>query len=135
MEADQEEEENDEDDDDEEADEDDEEEEEQPAKGADKEAAASSNNKNPSAVQAATDPTDLSVWGMVRTLWGWLRSDLSESLFGDDDNDDGKPASGNSAVGEFPSLINKHENKQNLNIRQKVNQKQGQPRAKSRRCC
>ncbi|KAH8319448.1 hypothetical protein KR067_009703, partial [Drosophila pandora] len=98
VEADQEEEENDEDDDDEEADEDDEEEEEQPAKGADKEAAASSNNKNPSAVQAATDPTDLSVWGMVRTLWGWLRSDLSESLFGDDDNDDGKPASGNSAV-------------------------------------
>eukprot|EP00099_Drosophila_melanogaster_P020769 NP_647797.1 uncharacterized protein Dmel_CG14960 [Drosophila melanogaster] len=64
---------------------------------ADKEAAVgASSNKNPNAVQAATDPTDLSVWGMVRTLWGWLRSDLSESLFGDDD--DGKPASGSSAV-------------------------------------
>lgn len=69
---------------------------------ADKEAAVgASSNKNPNAVQAATDPTDLSVWGMVRTLWGWLRSDLSESLFGDDD--DGKPASGSSAVGESPS--------------------------------
>ncbi|XP_017128016.1 uncharacterized protein LOC108146495 isoform X2 [Drosophila elegans] len=81
---------------------DDEEEEEEEQSVADKEAAApaSSNNKNPNAVQAATDPTDLSVWGMVRTLWGWLRSDLSESLFGDDDNDkdDGKPASGSSAV-------------------------------------
>ncbi|XP_016966744.1 uncharacterized protein LOC108035584 [Drosophila biarmipes] len=67
------------------------------ADAADKEAASSS-NKNPNAVQAATDPTDLSVWGVVRTLWGWLRSDLGESLFGDDDNDDGKPASGSSAV-------------------------------------
>ncbi|KAH8301168.1 hypothetical protein KR018_004708, partial [Drosophila ironensis] len=85
----------DDDDDDEETDDDDEEEEE-PAKGADKEAAASGSNKNPTAVQAATDPTDLSVWGMVRTLWGWLRSDLSESLFGDDD--DGKPTSGSAAV-------------------------------------
>ncbi|KAH8379974.1 hypothetical protein KR009_008292, partial [Drosophila setifemur] len=93
-----EEEEDDDDDDDEEAEADADEEAEQPAKGADKEAAASGNNKNPNAVQATTDPTDLSVWGMVRTLWGWLRSDLGESLFGDDDNDDGKPASGSSAV-------------------------------------
>jgi len=78
---------------------DDEEEEQEAVDPADKEAASSS-IKNPNAVQAATDPTDLSVWGMVRTLWGWLRSDLSESLFGDDDNNDGKPASGSSAVGE-----------------------------------
>ncbi|KAH8416304.1 hypothetical protein KR222_005873, partial [Zaprionus bogoriensis] len=54
-------------------------------KPADKEAAASDKNE----LQAGVDPTDLSVWGMVRTLWGWLRSDLSESLFGDDDE---KPA-------------------------------------------
>ncbi|XP_017000847.1 uncharacterized protein [Drosophila takahashii] len=86
------------DDDDEEENDDDDEEEEEAVDAADKEAATSS-NKNPNAVQAATDPTDLSVWGMVRTLWGWLRSDLSESLFGDDDkDDDGKPASGSSAV-------------------------------------
>ncbi|XP_017058087.1 uncharacterized protein LOC108099218 [Drosophila ficusphila] len=88
-------------DDNEESDEDDDEEpaeEEQSAADADKEAAAASGSKNPTAVQAATDPTDLSVWGMVRTLWSWLRSDLSESLFGDDESDDGKPASGNSAV-------------------------------------
>nr|XP_036671384.1 uncharacterized protein LOC108007081 [Drosophila suzukii] len=84
-------------DDDEEDDNDDEEEEQEAVDPADKEPASSS-IKNPNAVQAATDPTDLSVWGMVRTLWGWLRSDLSESLFGDDDNDDGKPASGSSAV-------------------------------------
>ncbi|XP_017070651.1 uncharacterized protein LOC108107599 isoform X1 [Drosophila eugracilis] len=91
------EEENDGDDEEDDDDDDEEEAEEQAADAADKEAAASS-NKNPNAVQAATDPTDLSVWGMVRTLWGWLRSDLSESLFGDDDNDDGKPTSGSSAV-------------------------------------
>ncbi|EDV50755.1 uncharacterized protein LOC6546041 [Drosophila erecta] len=87
-------------DDDDDDDDDDEEDAEEPAvNAADKEAAAAaSSNKNPNAVQAATDPTDLSVWGMVRTLWGWLRSDLGESLFGDDDTDDGKPSSGSSAV-------------------------------------
>ncbi|XP_017021135.1 uncharacterized protein [Drosophila kikkawai] len=90
-------------DDEEDDDDDDDEEEEAAAASADKEAeattATSGNHKNPNAVQASTDPTDLSVWGMVRTLWGWLRSDLSESLFGDDDDsDDGKPASGSSAV-------------------------------------
>uniref|UniRef100_A0A0A1XSM7 Uncharacterized protein n=1 Tax=Zeugodacus cucurbitae TaxID=28588 RepID=A0A0A1XSM7_ZEUCU len=26
-----------------------------------------------------------SVWGMVRNVWNWIRDDLSESLFGDDD--------------------------------------------------
>ncbi|XP_030380355.1 uncharacterized protein LOC115628406 [Scaptodrosophila lebanonensis] len=63
---------------------------------ADKEAAAAtatttttSATGDKNAVQPA-DPTDLSVWGMVRTLWSWLRSDLSESLFGDDDD---KPTS------------------------------------------
>ncbi|XP_022208355.2 uncharacterized protein LOC111064850 [Drosophila obscura] len=75
------------DDDDDNDDEDDDEE-------ADKEAAVTtSGSKNPTAVQAATDPTDLSVWGMVRTLWSWLRSDLGESLFGDDD-DEKKPSAG-----------------------------------------
>ncbi|XP_062135438.1 uncharacterized protein LOC133845098 isoform X2 [Drosophila sulfurigaster albostrigata] len=63
-------------------------------KQADKDAAvATTNNKNE--VKPAVDPTDLSVWGMVRTLWSWLRSDLSESLFGDDDE---KPAATASAV-------------------------------------
>lgn len=59
-------------------------------KPADKDATGTADKNE---LQPAVDPTDLSVWGMVRTLWGWLRSDLSESLFGDDDE---KPA----AVGE-----------------------------------
>ncbi|XP_001352674.3 uncharacterized protein [Drosophila pseudoobscura] len=86
-------------DDEDDDDDDDEEEEEQEA---DKEAAAAAavaattgGSKNPTAVQAATDPTDLSVWGMVRTLWTWLRSDLGESLFGDDDEE--KPSAGTGA--------------------------------------
>lgn len=84
------------DDEDEEEDEDDDEEEEKET-GAEKQpsadkvdavAATATGNKNE--LQPAVDPTDLSVWGMVRTLWSWLRSDLSESLFGDDDDE--KPA-------------------------------------------
>ncbi|XP_064539297.1 uncharacterized protein LOC135429052 [Drosophila montana] len=60
---------------------------------ADKEAAvAATTTGNKNELKPAVDPTDLSVWGMVRTLWSWLRSDLSESLFGDDDDDDKKPA-------------------------------------------
>lgn len=113
------------DEDEEENDDDDSEEEEAAAaEAADKEAEAgtttASNHKNPNAVQATPDPTDLSVWGMVRTLWGWLRSDLSESLFGADDDDE-KPASGSSAVGESPSLKNKNtkeEQQKKTNIEQ-----------------
>ncbi|XP_033149603.1 uncharacterized protein LOC108597950 [Drosophila busckii] len=48
---------------------------------------ASTNNKNQ--LLATPDTTDLSVWGIVRSLWSWVRSDLSESLFGDDEE---KPA-------------------------------------------
>ncbi|BFF98130.1 uncharacterized protein DMAD_06381 [Drosophila madeirensis] len=82
---------NEEEDDDEEADKD--------AAAATTAVATSSGSKNPTAVQAATDPADLSVCGMVRTLWSWLRSDLGESLFGDDD-DEKKPTAdaGTSAV-------------------------------------
>ncbi|XP_046867761.1 uncharacterized protein LOC6651989 [Drosophila willistoni] len=74
--------------DDDDDDDDNEEEEETVAKvEADKETASTADHKNPNAVQTS-DPTDLSVWGMVRSLWSWLRSDLSESLFGGDDDDD-----------------------------------------------
>ncbi|KAH8366054.1 hypothetical protein KR093_008635, partial [Drosophila rubida] len=85
------------DDDDDDDDDDEEEEKVKVKKPADKDAAtvaATTNNKNE--VKPAVDPTDLSVWGMVRTLWSWLRSDLSESLFGDDDE---KPASASAVEG------------------------------------
>lgn len=36
------------------------------------------------AVQPAAD-TSLSVWGIVRGLWNWIKDDISESLFGGDD--------------------------------------------------
>ncbi|TMW51501.1 hypothetical protein DOY81_003406, partial [Sarcophaga bullata] len=35
------------------------------------------------AVQPAAD-TSLSVWGMVRSLWDWIKGDISESFFDDD---------------------------------------------------
>ena len=35
------------------------------------------------AVQPAAD-TSLSVWGIVRSLWDWIKGDISESIFGDD---------------------------------------------------
>ncbi|EDW58282.2 uncharacterized protein Dvir_GJ15461 [Drosophila virilis] len=82
------------DDEDEEDEDDDDEEEETEAEkqpSADKvDAVAATATGNKNELQPAVDPTDLSVWGMVRTLWSWLRSDLSESLFGDDDDE--KPA-------------------------------------------
>ncbi|TDG53299.1 hypothetical protein AWZ03_000114 [Drosophila navojoa] len=66
-----------------------EEEENEDEQSADKEAAvATTSTTDKNQLKPAADPTDLSVWGMVRTLWNWLRSDLSESLFGDDDDGD-----------------------------------------------
>ncbi|EDV95571.1 uncharacterized protein LOC6558918 [Drosophila grimshawi] len=65
-----------------------EEKEEVAASAADKDAAVAATTTE---VKPTVDATDLSVWGMVRSLWSWLRSDLSESLFGDDDDDE-KPA-------------------------------------------
>ena len=54
---------------------------------------SSEDEKN--AVQAGTASTSLSVWGMVRGLWNWIRDDLSESLLGEEEN-----SSSSSAVGK-----------------------------------
>uniref|UniRef100_A0A034W496 Uncharacterized protein n=1 Tax=Bactrocera dorsalis TaxID=27457 RepID=A0A034W496_BACDO len=74
----------DDDDDDDEEDED-EDGEAEPASGANKPA------KSETALTAAEKNEDatasFSVWGMVRNVWNWIRDDLSESLFGDDDAD------------------------------------------------
>lgn len=47
------------------------------------------------AVQTTNNNTSLSIWGMVRGLWNWIKNDLSESLLDDDD------ASSSSAVGKL----------------------------------
>nr|XP_036228315.1 uncharacterized protein LOC106620298 [Bactrocera oleae] len=60
---------------------------------AETEAASGANKpaKSETALTAAEKNEDatasFSVWGMVRNVWNWIRDDLSESLFGDDDAD------------------------------------------------
>ncbi|XP_037947343.1 uncharacterized protein LOC119679201 [Teleopsis dalmanni] len=51
--------------------------------GDESEAVATTSGEK-TAVQPVSDSTSLSVWGMVRGIWNWLRDDISESLFGDD---------------------------------------------------
>lgn len=75
----------DDDDNDDEDEDDDEDAETEAASGANKPA------KSETALTAAEKNEDatasFSVWGMVRNVWNWIRDDLSESLFGDDDAD------------------------------------------------
>ncbi|XP_017488796.1 PREDICTED: uncharacterized protein LOC108377043, partial [Rhagoletis zephyria] len=56
---------------------------------ADKQAGKPS--KSETALEAAEKDDDtastFSVWGIVRTVWSWIKDDISESLFGDDDAD------------------------------------------------
>ncbi|XP_018793323.1 PREDICTED: uncharacterized protein LOC108971602 [Bactrocera latifrons] len=72
-------------------DDDDEEEDEDEDGEAESAAGAHKPAKSETALTAAEKNEDatasFSVWGMVRNVWNWIRDDLSESLFGDDDAD------------------------------------------------
>lgn len=46
------------------------------------------------AVQPGSE-SSLSVWGIVRGVWNWIRDDISAGFFGGDDDDTTSAASGN----------------------------------------